>query len=58
MPGPILVAEIFKIIQYICQEGLWSLLSNIVEQNTKQTLVVCDRDYVLENGRHVLSGTG
>jgi|MudIll2142460700_1097286.scaffolds.fasta_scaffold15356_4 ABC-type branched-subunit amino acid transport system ATPase component len=55
MPGPILVAEIFKIIQNICQEGVMVL---IVEQNTKQTLVVCDRDYVLENGRHVLSGTG
>ena len=55
MPGPIPVAEIFKILQSICQEGVMVLN---VEQNTMQTLVVCDRDYVLENGRHVLSGTG
>ena len=30
----------------------------IVEQNTKHTLEICDRGYVLENGRVVLSGTG
>jgi branched-chain amino acid transport system ATP-binding protein len=53
--APILVAEIFKIIQRIRQEGVTVL---IVEQNTKQTLEVCDRGYVLENGRIVLSGTG
>jgi branched-chain amino acid transport system ATP-binding protein len=53
--APILVAEIFKIIQRIRQEGVTVL---IVEQNTKQTLEVCDRGYVLENGRIVLAGTG
>lgn len=53
--APILVAEIFKIIRRIRQEGVTVL---IVEQNTKQTLEVCDRAYVLENGRIVLSGTG
>jgi branched-chain amino acid transport system ATP-binding protein len=49
------VAEIFKIIRHICQEGVTVL---ILEQNTKQTFVVCDWDYILENGRIVLSGTG
>lgn len=53
--APILVAEIFKIIDRIRQEGVTVL---IVEQNTKQTLEICDRGYVLENGRIVLSGTG
>jgi branched-chain amino acid transport system ATP-binding protein len=53
--APILVAEIFRIIERIKQEGVTVL---IVEQNTKHTLEVCDRAYVLENGRVVLSGTG
>ena len=53
--APILVADIFKIIQRIQQEGVTVL---IVEQNTKHTLEICNRGYVLENGRLVLSGTG
>jgi len=53
--APILVAEIFKIIDRIRNEGVTVL---IVEQNTKQTLEICDRGYVLENGRIVLTGTG
>ena len=53
--APILVAEIFKILKRINQEGVTVL---IVEQNTKHTLEICDRGYVLENGRVVLSGTG
>lgn len=53
--APILVAEIFRIIERIKQEGVTVL---IVEQNTKHTLGICDRAYVLENGRVVLSGTG
>jgi branched-chain amino acid transport system ATP-binding protein len=53
--APILVAEIFKIIQRIQEESVTVLL---VEQNTKHALEICDRGYVLENGRVVLSGTG
>ena len=53
--APILVADIFKIIGRIQQEGVTVL---IVEQNTKHTLEICSRGYVLENGRVVLSGTG
>ena len=53
--APILVAEIFNIIQLIQQEGVTVL---VVEQNTKHTLEICHRGYVLENGRVVLDGTG
>ena len=36
-------------------EGVTVLL---VEQNVKHTLAMCDRAYVLENGRITLTGTG
>lgn len=53
--GPILVREIFNTIKKIKKEGTTVL---IVEQNVKQTLVIADRAYVLENGRITLYGTG
>ncbi|MGA3085458.1 MAG: ABC transporter ATP-binding protein [Thermodesulfobacteriota bacterium] len=53
--SPILVQGIFQIAQRINQEGVTILL---VEQNVKQTLSICHRAYVLENGRIVLQGTG
>ncbi len=53
--APILVREIFNVIQRIRAEGTTVL---IVEQNVKQTLSIADRGYVLENGRVVLQGTG
>jgi branched-chain amino acid transport system ATP-binding protein len=53
--APVLVQEIFRMIQKINQEGVTVLL---VEQNVKHTLRICDRAYVLENGRIVLAGTG
>jgi branched-chain amino acid transport system ATP-binding protein len=53
--APILVAEIFKIIKRIKKEGVTVL---ITEQNTKQSLEISNRGYVLENGRVVLSGSG
>lgn len=53
--APIIVADIFKIIQRINKEGVTVL---IVEQNIKHTLEICDRGYVLENGRIILRGTG
>ena len=53
--APIIVADIFKIIQRINKKGVTVL---VVEQNIKHTLEICDRGYVLENGRIVLSGTG
>jgi branched-chain amino acid transport system ATP-binding protein len=53
--APIIVADIFKIIQRINKEGVTVL---VVEQNIKYTLEICDRGYVLENGRIILRGTG
>jgi branched-chain amino acid transport system ATP-binding protein len=53
--SPLLVQDIFKIVQRINQEGVTVLL---VEQNVKHTLSICDRAYVLENGRIALEGTG
>ncbi|MBU0988040.1 MAG: ABC transporter ATP-binding protein [Proteobacteria bacterium] len=53
--SPILVQEIFNLIRKINAEGVTVLL---VEQNVTQTLAMCDRAYVLENGRNVLEGTG
>jgi branched-chain amino acid transport system ATP-binding protein len=53
--APILVREIFNIIQKIREQGTTVL---IVEQNVKQTLAIADRAYVLETGRVVMAGTG
>lgn len=53
--APILVKEVFEMIKRIKKEGVTILL---VEQNVTQTLAMCDRAYVLENGRIVLEGTG
>jgi branched-chain amino acid transport system ATP-binding protein len=53
--APILVQEVFEIVKRINREGVTVLL---VEQNVRQTLALCDRAYVLENGRIVLQGTG
>ena len=53
--APILVQDIFNMIKRIKEEGVTVLL---VEQNVTQTLAMCDRAYVLENGRILLEGTG
>eukprot|EP01022_Parablepharisma_sp_SALTPOND_P015966 TRINITY_DN22959_c0_g2_i1.p2 TRINITY_DN22959_c0_g2~~TRINITY_DN22959_c0_g2_i1.p2 ORF type:complete len:251 (-),score=64.35 TRINITY_DN22959_c0_g2_i1:266-1018(-) len=53
--APILVQDIFKIVKRINQEGVTILL---VEQNVHYTLAMCDRAYVLENGRIIMSGQG
>jgi branched-chain amino acid transport system ATP-binding protein len=53
--SPILVQEVFQIAKRINREGVTVML---VEQNVRQTLAMCDRAYVLENGRVVLEGTG
>ena len=51
--SPILVSEIFDIIQNIREQGTTVLL---VEQNAKKALAIADRAYVLETGKIVLSG--
>ncbi|MBN2332667.1 MAG: ABC transporter ATP-binding protein [Deltaproteobacteria bacterium] len=53
--APILVQDVFKLVKKINSEGVTILLS---EQNVIQTLGMCNRAYVLENGRIVLEGTG
>jgi len=53
--APILVHEIFAMIKKIQKEGVTIML---VEQNVTQTLAMCDRAYVMENGRITLEGTG
>jgi branched-chain amino acid transport system ATP-binding protein len=51
--APILVEEIFRIIQEINRQGVSILL---VEQNAAMALSVAGRAYVLETGRVVLEG--
>ncbi len=53
--SPLLVSQIFDIIKKINKEGVTILM---VEQNVKQTLAMCNRAYILENGRTTLEGTG
>ena len=53
--APILVEQIFEIIQTLHQAGTTILL---VEQNAQAALRVADRGYVLETGKIVTSGTG
>ncbi|MFN2284198.1 MAG: ABC transporter ATP-binding protein [Anaerolineae bacterium] len=52
--APILVEEIFNIIQEINEQGVSILL---VEQNAAMALSVAHRAYVLETGRVVLEGS-
>ncbi|MBZ0273101.1 ABC transporter ATP-binding protein [bacterium] len=52
--APVLVAEIFRIIRMINENGVTILL---VEQNANMALSVAHRGYVMEGGRIVLSGT-
>jgi len=52
--SPILVQQIFQIIQEINARGMTILL---VEQNALQALAIANRGYVLQTGRVVLSGT-
>jgi len=51
--APILVKQIFDIIQDINQQGVSILL---VEQNAHMALSIADRGYVLETGKVVLEG--
>ncbi len=53
--APILVQEVFEVIQQLHQQGLTVF---IVEQNVHQTLKIADYCYVMENGRIVQEGTG
>jgi branched-chain amino acid transport system ATP-binding protein len=51
--APLLVAEIFRLIERLRAQGISILLA---EQNARQALSVADRGYVFENGRITLQG--
>ena len=51
--SPLLVAQVFRSLEQLGREGLTILL---LEQNVRNALDLCNRGYVLENGRIVLEG--
>lgn len=53
--SPILVGKIFDVIKRIRDEGTTILL---VEQNASMALRICERAYIMETGKVVLSGKG
>ena len=53
--APIMVKEVFKIVQEIKAKGITVLL---VEQNVFHSLTIASRAYALENGRVTLGGEG
>jgi branched-chain amino acid transport system ATP-binding protein len=53
--APLLVAEVFRVVQEINRRGTTVLL---VEQNAHAALDIAHYGYVLENGRLVLEGSG
>lgn len=53
--APMVVAEVFRIIEQIRNEGVTVFL---IEQNANAALKIADYAYLLETGRIVLEGTG
>ncbi len=53
--APVLVAEIFRLIERLRAQGLAILLS---EQNARLSLAIADRGSVIEKGRVTLEGSG
>ena len=53
--APILVRQVFEIIEKINKEGITVLL---VEQNVRHSLSISNQAYVLKNGRIALQGKG
>lgn len=53
--APVIVSQVFEIIKEINRQGITVLL---VEQNVMHALRMCNRAYVIENGRITLHGTG
>lgn len=51
--SPLLVSEVFKLVQQLRVRGLTILLS---EQNARAALAIADRGYVIENGKVTMSG--
>lgn len=53
--APLIVNQVYDLICRIRESGITVLL---VEQNARKALSVCDRAYVLENGKITSRGTG
>lgn len=53
--APLVVQDIFKIIQEINRQGVTVLL---VEQNANMALKIAHRGYVIETGHITMTGTG
>jgi branched-chain amino acid transport system ATP-binding protein len=53
--APLIVQDIFKIIQEINDEGVTILL---IEQNANMALRIADEAYVLETGKIIMKGSG
>lgn len=53
--APLVVNQVYNLIEQIRESGVTVLL---VEQNARKALNICDRAYVIENGRIKLTGTG
>ncbi|MFV0422745.1 ABC transporter ATP-binding protein [Oleidesulfovibrio sp.] len=53
--APIIIAQIFQIIEKVNQDGVTVFL---VEQNANQALKIAHRAYVMETGRITMSDTG
>ena len=53
--APLVVAEVFRVIQKVHNMGITVLL---VEQNAKMALKISDRAYLMNTGNIVISGTG
>ncbi len=53
--APLIVTEIFRLVQALREQGISILLS---EQNARLSLRIADRGYVVENGRVALEGSG
>ncbi len=51
--APILMAEIFRVVQTLRDHGVTILL---IEQNVRHSLEIADRGYVIENGHVILEG--
>jgi branched-chain amino acid transport system ATP-binding protein len=51
--SPLLVGQVFRSLEQLGREGMTILL---LEQNVRNALTMCDRGYVLENGRVIKEG--
>ncbi len=53
--APLIVNQVYELIEEIRDSGITILL---VEQNARKALKICDKAYVLENGKITIEGRG